>query len=113
MVACRLHNILTGVLVVVMQVNRAQADVRHPLHMQHELGGIFAWDHVLVNRHAGQEVSEEDFANCSSLQAGLVPGSYVGMGNHGTGCFTPQMGVTKGELADKLGYCTEHHMASS
>ncbi|KAK9840175.1 hypothetical protein WJX74_004807 [Apatococcus lobatus] len=32
------------------------------------------------------------------LIAGLVPGSYIGMGNHGTGCFTPQMGVTKGML---------------
>lgn len=37
------------------------------------------------------------------LQAGLVPGSYVGMGNHGTGCFTPQMGVTKGEQNSKHG----------
>ncbi len=31
------------------------------------------------------------------LQAGLVPGSYVGMGNHGTGCFTTAPGVSLGE----------------
>ena len=30
------------------------------------------------------------------LQAGLVPGSYVGMGNHGTGCFTTAPGVSLG-----------------
>ena len=33
------------------------------------------------------------------LQAGLVPGSYVGMGNNGTGCFTTGPGVTLGEQA--------------
>jgi len=31
------------------------------------------------------------------LQAGLVPGSYVGMGNHGTGCFTTAPGVSLGK----------------
>ncbi len=30
------------------------------------------------------------------LQAGLVPGSYVGMGNNGTGCFTRGTDVTMG-----------------
>ncbi|DBB15365.1 TPA: hypothetical protein ACH3X3_003608 [Trebouxia sp. C0006] len=30
--------------------------------------------------------------------AGLVPGSYVGMGNHGTGCFTTAPGVSLGML---------------
>ena len=33
-----------------------------------------------------------------SLQAGLVPGSYVGMGNNGTGCFSTGTGVTLGIL---------------
>ncbi|KAK9856832.1 hypothetical protein WJX84_010082 [Apatococcus fuscideae] len=32
------------------------------------------------------------------LIAGLVPDAYIGMGNHGVGCFTPQTGVTKGML---------------
>ena len=31
------------------------------------------------------------------LQAGLVPGSYVGMGNDGTGCFTRGTGVSMGK----------------
>ena len=30
------------------------------------------------------------------MQAGLVPGSYVGMGNNGTGCFTTGDGVSLG-----------------
>ena len=30
------------------------------------------------------------------LQAGLVPGSYVGMGNDGTGCFTRGAGISMG-----------------
>ncbi len=30
------------------------------------------------------------------LQAGLVPGSYVGMGNNGTGCFTRGTDITMG-----------------
>ncbi|KAA6418398.1 MAG: hypothetical protein FRX49_11654 [Trebouxia sp. A1-2] len=30
--------------------------------------------------------------------AGLIPGSYVGMGDKGTGCFAPGDGVTKGML---------------
>lgn len=30
------------------------------------------------------------------LQAGLVPGSHIGMGDKGTGCFAPGEGVTKG-----------------
>lgn len=32
------------------------------------------------------------------LQAGLVPGSYIGMGNSGTGCFDTGAGVTLGAL---------------
>ena len=32
------------------------------------------------------------------LQAGLVPGSSVGMGNSGTGCFTTGTDVTLGAL---------------
>lgn len=32
------------------------------------------------------------------MQAGLVPGSYVGMGNLGTGCFGPGEGITLGEF---------------
>ena len=36
------------------------------------------------------------------LQAGLVPGSYVGMGNIGTGCFNTGTGVTLGMLASCL-----------
>ena len=35
---------------------------------------------------------------CNCLQAGLVPGSYVGMGNNGTGCFNTGADVTKGAL---------------
>lgn len=31
-----------------------------------------------------------------NVQAGLVPGSYVGMGNIGTGCFTRGTGVSMG-----------------
>ena len=34
----------------------------------------------------------------AALQAGLIPGSYIGMGNKGTGCFAPGEGVTKGKL---------------
>ncbi len=33
------------------------------------------------------------------LQAGLVPGSYVGMGNNGTGCFTRGTGVSMGRCS--------------
>lgn len=32
------------------------------------------------------------------MQAGLVPGSYVGMGNLGTGCFGPGEGITLGDF---------------
>ena len=32
------------------------------------------------------------------MQAGLVPGSYIGMGNFGTGCFGPGEGITLGDL---------------
>lgn len=32
------------------------------------------------------------------MQAGLVPGSYVGMGNFGTGCFGPGEGITLGDF---------------
>lgn len=40
--------------------------------------------------------------NCMSvhiacLQAGLVPGTYIGMGNNGTGCFNTGTGITLGE----------------
>ena len=31
------------------------------------------------------------------LQAGLVPGTYIGMGNNGTGCFNTGTGITLGE----------------
>lgn len=31
-----------------------------------------------------------------NVQAGLVPGSYVGMGNNGTGCFTRGTGISMG-----------------
>ena len=31
------------------------------------------------------------------LQAGLIPGSSIGMGDKGTGCFAPGEGVTKGK----------------
>ncbi|KAL0029378.1 hypothetical protein WJX77_003180 [Trebouxia sp. C0004] len=34
----------------------------------------------------------------SLLIAGLIPGSYIGMGDKGTGCFAPGEGVTKGML---------------
>lgn len=30
------------------------------------------------------------------MQAGLVPGTYVGMGNLGTGCFSTGDGITSG-----------------
>ncbi len=31
------------------------------------------------------------------LQAGLVPGTYIGMGNNGTGCFNTGTDITLGE----------------
>ena len=31
------------------------------------------------------------------LQAGLVPGTYIGMGNNGTGCFNTGTDVTLGK----------------
>lgn len=34
------------------------------------------------------------------MQAGLVPGTYVGMGNFGTGCFAKGDGITLGNLGD-------------
>ena len=33
---------------------------------------------------------------CVLAQAGLVPGSHIGMGNSGTGCFAPGAGVSNG-----------------
>lgn len=38
------------------------------------------------------------------MQAGLVPGSYVGMGNFGTGCFGPGEGITLGNFVQHW-YC--------
>jgi hypothetical protein len=39
---------------------------------------------------------------CAALQAGLIPGSSIGMGDKGTGCFAPGEGVTKGKLKHVL-----------
>lgn len=45
---------------------------------------------------AWQAVHAPVSCTCLLLQAGLVPGSYVGMGNNGTGCFTRGTDVSMG-----------------
>ncbi len=52
--------------------------------------------------HTGQHMTHSTHSMIC-IQAGLVTGSYVGMGNNGTGCFTTGTGVTLGmELSQKL-----------
>ena len=57
-----------------------------------------AWQHYCStrSRFPGRLFTVVNHLTCS-LQAGLVPGSSVGMGNNGTGCFAPGAGVNNGK----------------
>ena len=81
---------------------------RQALMLGEEVQLPLLWHSVMSLLHtAWQHCCEPRLCLCScvtavahcpgcSLQAGLVPGSSIGMGNDGTGCFAPGAGVNNG-----------------